>query len=196
MDFQNLNTSILLMEGRASTAQKLFAWGISVLGLFAFFVAYMHAPNSLTTHLDFHNGDSLVDYFSLTLQILGGIVLLSTVQQLIFPLKKTTSQVLFSYTPIGLLKAKDDIATQQAYNQVIDASTSISFIKALKLTEYEPEIGSFANLRIIVSQRKGKLVQWLNTKERLAQACYLLYLCKIAEQKREEIELYGQTDIF
>ena len=195
MNFLNLDTSILLMKGRSTAKDRLAAWLVSVIAILAFVFAFIGSPGGITSNIDLSAG-SMNDYLALTLQILGGIVLISTFQKLLFPYKKTLSTKMRKFTPIGFIENKDQVVINRAYNEVMDIACKVDFREAISLAQYEPSILSFSNLRVIAAHKQGNLGKWISNEERLLQSCNFLYLCHIAELRKEEIEVHGQTEIF
>lgn len=111
-------------------------------------------------------------------------------------MKRTLADQVRRFTPIGFIEERDRSVLDNAYIQVMETASRVDFRKALELAAYDPEILSFGNLRVIVQQRRGRLARWMVTEERISQACFLLYLCHRAEQKKRQITETGQTDIF
>ncbi|MBN2606854.1 MAG: hypothetical protein JXR47_05920 [Thiotrichales bacterium] len=196
MYFQNLDIQTILMKGRSTPEQRTLAWSISVIVIAALLLGFLVSPISLTDMIT-PSGSSPINYFSVTLQMVGGVFLITTLQEMLFPHKKPYVSKLRKYSPIGYLESKDQKVISKAYNQIIDLSQRVNFAYALELAEYEPEIKQdYGNLRVIAAQRQGKLAAWINNESRLLQACRLVYLCHRAEQKKEDIRTNGVSDIF
>ena len=190
--FQNVEVPTLLMRGRSTKEQRLAAWSISVFISCLMLLAFWYAP------VAFEKGpaESVLHVGGILLDSAGGAFIIVLAHRLLFPEKRALIFSIRSYTPIGYIETKDHDIFDAAYLHVLDVAKHALFEDALKLSKYDPHILTFGNLRVIASQRKGTLEQWLNSEERLQQACHFLYLCYRAEQKREDIINHGQTDIF
>ncbi|WP_104005860.1 hypothetical protein [Marinobacterium lutimaris] len=192
MHFQNLDVSVLLMYGRSTARQRVFAWAISVFLLVSLLVLFWYAP--VIPDEDIAN--TVQAFGSFVLEGFGGAAVIVMVQRLLFPMKRTLTDQVRRFTPIGFIEERDRSVLDNAYIQVMETASRVDFRKALELAAYDPEILSFGNLRVIVQQRRGRLARWMVTEERISQACFLLYLCHRAEQKKRQITETGQTDIF
>lgn len=192
MYFQNLDVSVLLMYGRSTARQRVFAWAISVFLLASLLVLFWYAP--VIPDEDIAN--TVQAFGSFVLEGFGGAAVIVMVQRLLFPMKRTLADQVRRFTPIGFIEERDRSVLDNAYIQVMETASRVDFRKALELAAYDPEILSFGNLRVIVQQRRGRLARWMVTEERISQACFLLYLCHRAEQKKRQITETGQTDIF
>lgn len=192
MHFQNLDVSTLLMTNRSTARERMAAWALSVFLLVSLLLAYWYAP----VIPDQEVARTVEGFGNFMLDAFGGGAIIAIVQRLLFPAKQTLGDHFRRFTPIGVIEEKDRSALDDAYLQVMETASKVDLRKALELAQYDAEILAFGNLRVIAQQRRGKLVEWLVTEERIRQACYLLYLCHRAEQKRQQIKETGRTDIF
>lgn len=192
MYFQNLDVSVLLMTGRSTPKQRLAAWLVSVLVLVSLIAGYWYAP----AFVEESAARQVKTAGSFFLQAFGGASIIIITQRLLFPMKRTLGDHLRRFTPIGFVEEKDRAVFDRAYFQVMETANKVDLRKALELAKYDSEILSFGNLRVIAQQRRGRLARWINSEDRLSQACHLLYLCHRAEQKKKQVDETGQTDIF
>lgn len=192
MKFQELEIPTLMMKGMSTPELRIAAWGVSVAITIGMLLAFWYAP----VVFELGTADSIQKVGSIILDSFGAVMVIHIAHKLLFPEKLPLIISFRRFTPVGYVMEKDRAAYYKAYDEVMEAASSIDFREALKLAKYDPAIGTFANLRVIANQRQGRLAQWLNTEDRLRQACWLLYLCKRAEQKKEQIDRTGQTDIF
>ncbi len=192
MHFQNLDISTLLMTNRSTVRERMAAWALSVFVLVSLLLAYWYAPAIPDKEI----ARTVEGFGNFMLDAFGGGAIIIIAQRLLFPSKRTLGDHFRCFTPIGVIEEKDRSALDDAYLQVMETANKVDLRKALELAKYDAEIMAFGNLRVIAQQRRGKLVEWLVTEERIRQACHLLYLCHRAEQKRQQIKETGRTDIF
>ena len=196
MDLDKLDINVLLMRGKPSGAERLFAWSISVLLLVTLLMGFLNADFSVDQIFAQESKSGFNDYFSLTLQVLGGVVLVSELYQLLFPRKNPLFSRFRKYSPIGYLENRELKVVNKAYKHVVEFISVSELSHAVKLATYERDIMNFSNLRIITLHKEGKLIKWINSQERLEQVCRFLYLCYLAKSKAEKNKTRNVSDIF
>ena len=87
------------MKGRSTPEQRTLAWSISVIVIAVLLLGFLVSPISLTDMIT-PSGNSPIDYFSVTLQVVGGVFLITTLQEMLFPHKKPYVSKLRKYSPM------------------------------------------------------------------------------------------------
>ena len=189
--FSDANLSVLRLQGLSTSVQRsaafYFHWILGVVLFLAFLNSSLFAAAQI-------EGFSLMDS---TWKVLLIILLIDVARRLFFPSKRAPHEWIHRFSLIGVIEDRDRRAYEACLDEIDRLNTRVYLPNALRdLVFFEPELRRFSYLRLAALQRRGELIGWLTTTNRIRNTGRFFYLMHLAEKRRQDADAGRDSEIF
>jgi len=189
MQFNDINIDLLMMKGLTSAKKRAIISAVHMLIFLLLIAAALVSPifDPATSSSWAREGFVLV----------GGLTVILIAHGLLFPKHSILWGKRFrrlSY--LGYLDWRDNEIRARALREIIRISSRTNFTNALALVEFVPELGEYANLKMVAYQRRGMLSKYINSTARLDLVCRFIYLSHVAELRQQQVNDGNEMSTF
>lgn len=190
MQFQDINIEALVMNGLTTPKKRAL---ISAAHMLIFLLLIAGVIISPTFAPELTSTRWTQDVFVM----LGGLAVISIAHGLLFPKQALLWGKHFrKFSYLGYLDWRDNEIRARALREVARVSRRNNFSDSLKLVEFVPELGEYANLKMIAYQRRGLLDKYINSTDRLNLVCRFIYLSHVAELRQHQVSDGNEMTVF